>query len=451
MSPTPTPIRWAAYLAWFVVGTLAAVFVLLDPLDLHPLDDRLAATPPATPVGAPPAPPEREVLFYRNPMDPTITSPVATKDEMGMDYLPVYADEAEAIKGDGTLVRIDPGVVQNMNVRTELVERRDLGRRIRTVGYLEYDQERMVTVTTKYRGWVERTYANYVGEPVKAGQALFEIYSPELVQTEQELLSALQYAKRIGAANDDARLRAEALAEAARTRLRYWDISPEQIAQLERSGEIFRTLQVVAPANGLIMKRMAGLEGMAVEPGMQIFHRIQHGTPAEVSFNYLPGQNFRGTVRFIEPEFSEQTRTLRVKLEVPNHEGKLRSGMFATVVFDPVASRQAITVPSLAVLRTGERNVVVVDHGEGRFSPREIVLGHQGDGYVEVVEGLAEGERIVTSAQFLIDSEASLQEAVQKMVAQTTGPADARGDTPDSDDHEHAPSTSPSPDHNHGD
>lgn len=369
-------------------------------------------------------------------MDPTITSPVMTQDAMGMDYIPVYANEAEAIKGAGSVVQIDSMVVQKMNVQSVEVKRRDISHQIRTVGYLEYDQERMVTVTTKYSGWVEKVYANYVGEPVEAGQALFEVYSPELVQTQQELLFSLQYSARFEDAEDEVRQRAEALADAARTRLGYWDISPEQIQEIEQSGEILRTLQVVAPTSGLIMKRMPGLEGMAVRPGMEIFHIanlstlwlsvevfedqlawIRQGTPAVVSFTYFPGKSFHGRVRFIEPEFSEQTRTLRVKLEVPNPGGRLRSGMFATVVFSPIKARQALAVPSLAVLRTGQRNVLVIDLGGGRFEAREVILGQEGEGWVEVLEGLVEGDRIVTSAQFLIDSEASLQEAVQKMMS----------------------------------
>jgi Cu(I)/Ag(I) efflux system membrane fusion protein/cobalt-zinc-cadmium efflux system membrane fusion protein len=403
---------------------------------------------------------EREIVFYRNPMDPTITSPVPAKDEMGMDYVPVYADEVDQAMGAGTTVQIDPAVVQNMNVQTALVEQRDLTHEIRTVGYLEYDQERMVTVTTKYTGWVEKVYVNYVGEPVKRGQPLFEIYSPELVQTEQELLSAIEYARRFQSAPEDARRRAEALVDAARTRLSYWDISPGQIAQLEETGQIFRTLKVVAPSSGVVMKRMPGLEGMAVRPGMETYHIadlsslwlsveifedqvawIREGTPANVKFTYSPGETFRGTVRFIEPEFSEKTRTLRVKLEVPNPAGRLRAGMFATVTFQPIAAAEVVTVPSLAVLRTGQRNVVVVDLGEGRFAPREITVGHEGDGYVEVLEGVGEGERVVTSAQFLIDSEASLQEAIQKMIAQRQGASAAPPEAPmpgEHGEHDHA-------------
>ncbi len=430
--------------AW-VAGSFAAFYVLFfDPLGVHPVDTWLQRTvgyhagPMASAasgeersaVGG-----EREILFYRNPMDPTISSPVPARDEMGMDYLPVYADEAERAIGAGATVVIDPVVVQNMNVRTETATRRDLRHEIRTVGYLEYDQERMVTVTTKYDGWIEKVYVNHVGEPVAEGAGLFEVYSPELVQTEQELLSAIRYASRFGDGADDARLRAEALVAAARARLAFWDISPDQIARLEETGEIFRTLTVTAPAGGLVMRRMPGLEGMAVTPGMEAYHIaditslwlsvevfedqvvwIRPGVEAEVAFTYFPGETIRGTVEFIEPEMSEQTRTLTVKIAVPNPEGRLRKGMFATVIFDPVLVRGALTVPTESVLRTGRRNVVIVALGGGRFEPREVELGQTSEGLAEVRSGLSAGDEVVTSSQFLLDSESRLRAAVQKMV-----------------------------------
>ncbi|MCK5375791.1 MAG: efflux RND transporter periplasmic adaptor subunit [Acidobacteria bacterium] len=383
---------------------------------------------------------DREVLFYRNPMDPSITSPVPRKDEMGMDYVPVYGDEAKSVAGEGAVVTIDPAVQQNMNVVTERVSRRDISREIRTVGYLGYDQERMVSVTTKYPGFIEKTYVNHIGQPVEKGQPLFEVYAPELVQTEQELLSAIRYAQQLAASSEDVRLRADRLVEAARTRLKYWDISAEQIRRLEETGEVFRTLQVVAPATGVVMKRMPGLEGMATRPGMELLHIadlsnlwltvevfdnqlpwVDVDSSATVTFSYLPGETFRGRVRYIEPEVSEKTRTVQLTLDVPNRGGRLRVGMYATVLFEPVAAKNAITVPSEAVLRTGDRNVVVVALGGGRFAPREVKLGPQGDGFVQVLEGLSDGDEVVTSAQFLIDSESNLREAIKKMIAAKRG------------------------------
>ncbi len=435
------PLLWVA-------GSFVLFYLLFfDPLGLHPVDGwleravgyhampRSEMAPSAAPATASA---DREVLFYRNPMDPTITSPVPAKDEMGMNYLPVYADEAERVVGEGTTVSIDAAVIQNMNVRTAPVERRDLTHEIRTVGYLEYDQQRMVTVTTKYSGWVEKVYVNYIGEPVAKGEPLFEVYSPELVQTEQELLSAIEYVSNVADAPEDARRRAQALVDSARTRLSLWDISEAQIARLEETGEIFRTLTVTAPAGGLVMRRMAGLEGMAVRPGLEAYHIadistlwlsvevfedqvawIRSGMEAAVTFAYFPGETVRGTVRFLEPEFSEETRTLAVKIAVPNTSGRLRKGMFATVVFEPVAAPGALVVPSEAVLQTGRRSVVIVAGEGGRFEPHEVVLGHASEGYYQVLSGLAGGERVVTSAQFLLDSESRLKEAIQKMMSST--------------------------------
>jgi RND family efflux transporter MFP subunit len=379
---------------------------------------------------------EREILFYRNPMDPSISSPVPRKDDMGMDYVPVYADEAEPAAAQGATVTIDPSTQQNMNVLTQRVERRDITNEIRTVGSLGYDQERMVSVTTKYSGFIEKTYVNYVGEPVKKGQPLFEIYSPELVQTEQELLSAVRYVQSMSGATEEAQDRAEALLQSARQRLKYWDISSEQIRDLEETGVIFRTLRVLAPASGVVMKRMPGLEGMATMPGMELLHIadlsnlwltvevfdeqlswIDSGSPATVTLTYFPGVTFRGRVRYIEPEVSEKTRTIQLTLDVPNRDRRLRVGMYATVIFEPVAAVNAIAIPSESVIRTGKRDVVVVAIGDGRFAPREVVLGPRSGGFVQVIEGLSDGEEIVTSSQFLIDSESNLREAIQKMIA----------------------------------
>lgn len=364
----------------------------------------------------------------------------------GLDLVPLApatgagSDTENSALGGGqksTVVAIDPAVVQNMNVRTETVVRRDLSRPIRTVGYLEFDQERMVTVTTKYSGWVERVNVNHVGERVRRGEPLFEIYSPELVQTEQELLSALDFAKEMADAPADAKDRAWSMVESARTRLGYWDITPQQIQRLEQTGEVFRTLEVAAPAGGTVMKRMAGLEGMAVNPGMELFHiadlsslwlsvelfehqlaAVGEGTLAEIALSYFPGETFRGRVRFLEPELAERARTLRAKIEVPNPDGRLRKGMYATVDLQAVKVQDVLAVPADAVLRTGRRNVVVTALGNGRFEPREVELGQEAEGFAQVLSGLEAGAEVVTSAQFLLDSESSLRAVIQNMVAE---------------------------------
>jgi Cu(I)/Ag(I) efflux system membrane fusion protein/cobalt-zinc-cadmium efflux system membrane fusion protein len=377
--------------------------------------------------------------LYTCPMHPDIleeepgTCPIC-----GMDLVEVEAEEPGRGhgRGRGTEVTIDPTVVQNMNVVTRPVERRDIAHEIRTVGYLDYDQERMVSVTTKFNGFIEKTYVNYIGQPVRKGEPLFEIYSPELVQTEKELLAAKRYAKSLAEAPAGARSRAEALLEASRQRLAFWDITPEQVRRLEETGEVFRTLQIVAPASGLIMKRMPGLEGMATRPGMELLHIadlsnlwltveifdnqlpwLDVGSPATITLSYLPGEVYRGRVRYIEPEVSEKTRTIQLTLDVSNRDRRLRVGMYATVVFEPVAASDAIAVPAESVIRTGERDIVVVALGDGRFAPHEVVLGSRGNGHIQVLEGLSEGDEVVTSAQFLIDSESNLREAINKLLA----------------------------------
>ena len=506
-APSPDPGRPPSRTLLALVGALAgfvlAATLLIDPLGLHHLDERLRGeTVSAEMAAVSPDEGSGDGQLWTCGMHPQVIrdqpgscpickmdlTPLDTsgldmggQDHTGHDHTrptetevwvcPMHPEIAEdapgecpicgmdlvaktlepsAPAGGGTTIRIDPSVVQKMNVRTAVVERRDLYHPIRTVGYLEYDQERMVTVTTKYGGWVEAVHVNNVGEAVRKGQPLFEIYSPELVQTQQELLSAVTFAQRLhdAEADLDAIRRAEALLDASRTRLRYWDVSDEQVARLEASGEVFRTLAVKAPAGGVVMRRMAGLEGMAVKPGMEVYHLadlstlwlvvevfedqiawIREGTPAEVSFTYFPGESFDGRVRYIEPALSERTRTLRVKIAMPNPAGRLRTGMYATVVFGPRAAEAVLAVPSEAVLRTGSRQVAVVDLGGGAFTPRPVVLGHEAEGWVEILDGLDEGERVVTSAQFLIDSEASVREAIAKMLAQGRDevPADVSG------------------------
>ncbi len=431
-------------------GGVAAVALLVAAvrLRIHPIDSWIqglaggtvpppaAAGPSAGVLTTGATTGQRRILFYRNPMNAEITSPVPAKDEMGMDYLPVYAGDGKPDGGDGAVVSVDPAIVQNMNVVIAPVERRDMVRQIRTVGYLDYDQEKMVSVTTKYNGYIEKAFVNYLGQPVRKGQPLFEIYSPELVQTQQELLSALRYVKRMDKASAEARSRAEGLVEAARTRLGYWDITKQQIARLEQSGEAYRTLALVSPASGIVMKRMEGLEGMAVRPGMELLHIanlstlwlkaevyedqlpwLNVGSQASIALTYFPGETFQGRVRYIEPQVSEKTRTLGLTLEVRNPGDRLRAGMYATVEFSPIVAKDALTIPSQAVIRTGERDVVVVALGEGRFEARDVELGAHGEGLAQVKTGLSEGDRVVTSAQFFFDSESNLQAAIQKMVA----------------------------------
>jgi Cu(I)/Ag(I) efflux system membrane fusion protein/cobalt-zinc-cadmium efflux system membrane fusion protein len=464
---------------------LGTTIVLLDPLGLHPLDERLRGAPvePADSVGG------AEAGLWTCGMHPNViseepgTCPICHMDLVPLDGVPgarvsasadstwtcpkhdlidapqpgecpicgrelVSRSTADPHAGHGSAdhstagpaVVLEPSVIQRMNVRTAEVERRDLDRRIVTVGTLDYDEDRMVSVTTRFSGYVERVYVNTLGQPVHRGDPLFEIDSPELVQTQRELLAAARYAARLEDAPPEVRDRARDLLEAARSRLDYWQIDPERVAEIEASLEIQPTVTVAAPAGGVVMQRLHGLEGMAVEPGMDLLHIVdlstlllrvelyEHqlglvgvGDVAEISFDVLPGSGFRGRVRYIEPEVAPETRTVGLIVEVPNPDGRLRVGLFATVRFAVAAARDALVVPAQAVIRSGDRDIVVIALGEGRFQPREVTLGVESGGLVEVVDGLDQGERIVTSAQFLIDSESNLRAAVSSLLAARSG------------------------------
>ncbi|MDA8018341.1 MAG: efflux RND transporter periplasmic adaptor subunit [Thermoanaerobaculia bacterium] len=384
-------------------------------------------------------PGEDEDPLYTCPMHPEILQQEPGSCPIcGMDLVP--ADHRDGDLPEGPAVSIDPQVVQNMNVRIEPVRRRAIRRDLHAVGYLEVDPKRRVTVTTKTSGWVERVYVHYVGEPVRTGQPLFEVYAPDLVQTQRELLSAQRYAESLAGAPEDTRRRARELVQATRTRLEYWDVPNDAVENLLATGEVVRTVTVRSPANGLVTRRLDGLEGMAVKPGLDIFEIadlsslwltvelyedqvawIDVGSRAQIELSYFPGEEFSGTVRFIEPELRAETRTLGIRIEVPNPQdgqgGRLRAGMYAEVQLHPPAVENALTVPSQAVLRTGERNLVVTALGDGRFQPREVLLGHEGDGFVQIVSGVGEDDRVVTSAQFLIDSESNLRAAIEQLRA----------------------------------
>jgi RND family efflux transporter MFP subunit len=386
------------------------------------------------------APGERQVRFYRNPMDPMVTSPVPMKDAMGMDYVPVYADEV--LSDAGPEVIIDPGLIQRMNVTTMRVERRDLSRTVRTVGYVAFDHELESTVTVKFAGYVEHVHVHLVGEKIRRGQPLFDVYSPELVQTQQDLLAALAFAERLQAAEvaSPATLdRARALVVSARERLRLWDISPAQIERIENTGAVSRVLTVSAPRSGVITEQPQNLVGMEIRPGMSIYRIadtsrawvtaevyedqiavVQSQDHAWVTLAALPGERLEAEVLAIKPWVERETRTVHLTLGLANEQGRLRQGMQATVEFEPVTVSGALLLPSQSVLRTGQRNIVVVAKGEGRFAPREVTLGAEANGEIQIVSGLDEGEEIVTSAQFLIDSESSLKAAVQAMLAGRT-------------------------------
>ncbi|MFQ5739986.1 MAG: efflux RND transporter periplasmic adaptor subunit [Acidobacteriota bacterium] len=378
----------------------------------------------------------RKIKYWQAPMNPSFVSDKPGKSPMGMDLIPVYEDEGEA-PPPGT-VKIDPVFVQNIGVQSTEVRRTDIPITIRTVGSLTYNDRQISWINTKYEGWIEKAYVNYVGEPVRKGQKLFEIYSPQLVTTQKEYLQAVSYAERLGHSNfPDIADRARSLLDSSRQRLGYWDISDEQITELEKSGQVRRTLTVVSPVSGLVVEKMdQALEGMHVKAGMNLYKIVDLSTiwvEAEVFENqvpwlkvgrsawieipYQPGKRYRGAIRYLYPFFNKKTRTLKVSIELANPGQKLRAHMYANVTFEVPVARGILAVPEEAVIHSGTRNLLVLDQGNGTFQVREVILGANSRGLWEVREGVSEGDRVVVSSQFLIDSESSLKEAIRKMIS----------------------------------
>lgn len=378
---------------------------------------------------------ERKIKHWVAPMDPTYISDQPGTSPMGMELIPVYEEEEE--EDYSGIVHIDPGYVQNFGVQTVVATRQDIPFEIRTIGTVNYNEKQIYLVNTKYSGWIEDVQANYVGEAVRKGQKLFEIYSPELVTTQKEHLAALDYVDRLGTgAYPDIEARARALVQASRERLRNWDLTDDQIRELTETREPRRTLTVYSPVSGVVLEKMGqALEGMYVRPGMNLYRIVdlstvwvdaevyEHQLPwlklgqgATLEFPALPGQRLLGQIRFVYPYFSQKSRTMKVSIEVSNPSHKLRADMYADVFFEIPSARGVLTVPESAVIHSGRRNVVVLDRGEGAFQVREIELGVNGEQVWEVKSGIREGDKVVISSQFLIDSESNLREAIQKMI-----------------------------------
>ena len=382
-------------------------------------------------------------------MDPNYVSDQPGKSPMGMDLVPVYEDEALA----GGQVRVSQSFLQNFAVRTAEVRRGSLPILIRTVGILAHNEERVVSVQTKYEGWIERASVNNVGEMVERGDVLFEIYSPELVSTQREFIGAMEYAARLreSGAYPEAIERARSLLEATRERLLYWDMTEAQIDELAQSGEVARTVRVFSPATGFIVEKMGdSMEGLRIAPGMTVLKIADHSTlwaetefyeddlrhvgegeAVEIEADAFPDRRWDGRILFFRPAVNSQTRTLTAFVEVANADLRLRPGMYVDVTARASGASDAVMVASEAVLHSGTRAVVIVARGGGVFEPREVVLGTESEGMQEVTSGLAAGERVLVSSQFLIDADANLKAAISQLLgAAETGDPGSDGGMP---------------------
>jgi Cu(I)/Ag(I) efflux system membrane fusion protein len=375
-----------------------------------------------------------KVLFYRNPMNPSITSPVPAKDEMGMDYVPVYAEEGAAEAVPGT-VSIDPTIVQDIGVRTSRAERRTLARQIRTVGRVEYDEQGLARVHLRTEGWIEHLSVTETGQPVRRGQALLTLYSPQIVSTEQEYVLALKGVAALPADSPSEFVeQSQALLTSSAERLRLLGVPESEVQRLRNGGDVRRETTLTAPVSGIV--QFIGVrEGQFVSAQTEAFDIadlsnvwliadlyedevpwVRTGDRAEIAIHGEPGSSIDARVDYIYPYLEGKTRTQKVRLLLSNPGLRLKPAMYADVTIFAGREVDAVTVPESAIVRSGTRDQVFVVRGPGRFEPRVVKLGVAADGYVQVLDGLAAGDDIVVSSNFLIDSESKLREASAKMV-----------------------------------
>jgi Cu(I)/Ag(I) efflux system membrane fusion protein len=385
--------------------------------------------PPPPPAPPKPAQGERKLLFYRNPMGLPDTSPIPKKDSMGMDYIAVYEGDEQS---DGKTIKVSLDRVQRSGVRTEPAQARVLVRALRAVGTVATDERRATIVTMRSDGYVEDLFVNTTGQHVQAGEPLFRVYSPDIQQALSDLLVARSWAQRGPAETGSGKS-----VEGSMQRLRNLGLSESRIREIRDSGSNPRTIDWLAPAGGTVIAKKI-INGQRIVAGDELYRivdltnvwviadvaegdlaDIKPGMRATVTFRAYRSQPVEGVVTFIYPEVRTETRTVRVRIEVPNPDELLKPDMYTDVVFHVEADRAAVTsVPASAIIDNGTKQIVLVAKGDGRFEPRPVKVGRRGDGHVEIVEGLRQGEEIVTTATFLIDAESNLQSALKTFTEQ---------------------------------
>ncbi len=382
---------------------------------------------------------ERTIIFYRNPMDPSITSPSPAKDEMGMDYVPVYSDEigisasgSASVEGLAT-IRVGEEALRLSGVQTAVARRSKVERTVRTVGIVVADETSVRHVHTKVAGWIETLSTNFTGQTVKLGQPLLSIYSPELLASQEEFLAARQAgAKLAESSSPEIKAMGQKLLESARRRLELFDVPQSFIAELEKTGTVQRAVTLNAPVSGFVT--IKGIfEGQQVEPGLELFTitdlshvwieadlyeyeagAVEVGQEATLTLSYEAGKEFKGKVAYVSPYLSSESRTLKVRFDFPNPELKLKPQMYADVTL-ALAQAEGVTILDSAVIDTGVRQIVFVETAPGTFEPRAVKIGVRGADQVQIVAGIKEGEKVVVKANFLLDSESRLRAALQKM------------------------------------
>jgi membrane fusion protein, copper/silver efflux system len=430
-------------LPWVLAALFAAAFLALA---LSRKGNSKSGTASSATSASPSAsrltPHEKKILYWIDPMTPSYKSDKPGKSPfMDMDLVPVYEDGDEETPAEGvagySTIKVPQDRQQSIGVRLGIAETRDLTKTIRTVGRVTFDETLQAQIHAKFEGYVERLYVDYTGKPVRKGQPLLSIYSPELLATQEEFLIASRARRQLQtSSNPDIARGGVDLYDSARQRLLLWDISPGEISELERTGKPRKALTLFSPVDGFVMSKNA-VQGARVMPADTLFEIagirrvwvladvyeseapfVAVGQTARMSLSYLPGRTWTGKVSFISPVLDEKTRTVKVRVQFENPDGNLKPEMYADVALERRLGR-VVTVPDGAVLSTGTRSIVFVAKGEGRFEPRVVKTGAKVDGLFEIREGIRAGEEVVTQANFLIDSESRLKSALGSM----TGPA----------------------------
>ena len=372
---------------------------------------------------------DRKILYYRNPMGLSDISPVPKKDPMGMDYIPIYAGE-EPASGNNE-VKISLEKIQKLGFKTEVVAPRELTRTVRAVSTVQPDERNLYTVAPKFEGWIQRLYINTTGQAVKKGDALMEVYSPDLVTAQHEYLIAKKGTQQVENGGLDAIEGMQRLGESALQRLRNWDISESDLKAVQKEGRVSQNLTLRSPAGGIVLEKKA-IQGQRFMPGETLYQiadlsnvwmladvfeqdlaLVRKGQTATIRIDAYPDQLFNGKVTYIYPTVNPATRTAKVRVELPNGQRLLKPDMYGRVEIVSHGSKEKVlAVPDSAVLHSGTRQVVLIDLGDGRFEPRTVKLGPHADGYAEVLGGLTEGEKVVVKANFLIDAESNLKAAL---------------------------------------
>lgn len=391
------------------------------------------------------APTERKVLYYRNPMDPTITSPAPMTDAMGMEYVPVYADEVQASSGLSVAgyapVSLEPAGIARSGIQTTVAVAGSLGHAIRAVGRVVPDERLVTQVHTRVSGWIEKLHVNFTGQHVRQGDPLLEIYSPELLASQEEYLRAKELAERLAASPaEDAKQAAADLAEGAARRLLLFDVPQDFLAQLEKTATPSRAVTLRAPTAGYVLAKGI-VAGQRVEPGVALYMVVDLsrvwvevefyeseaavlnvGTPARITLPYRPGLTLEAPITYMYPTVNPESRTVRVRVELSNPRGELKPDMYANVEVTPAAVA-GVVIPDSAIMDTGTRQVAFVEERPGFFVPREVTVLRRAGGQALLSDGVAPGERVVASATFLLDSESRLRAALSAPRGESNGQA----------------------------